>query len=52
MRFDAFKYAENPLRRNFIIAVATALGIKDAKFHDELYGGRVAVRFQFERGAV
>lgn len=52
VRFDAFKYAENPLRRNFIIAVATALGIKDAKFHDELYSGRVAVRFQFERGAV
>ncbi|CAL9448922.1 hypothetical protein SUDANB58_02410 [Streptomyces sp. enrichment culture] len=52
VRFDAFKYAENPLRRNFIIAVATALGIKDAKFHDELYGGRVAVKLQFERGAV
>ncbi|MGW7515477.1 KAP family P-loop NTPase fold protein [Streptomyces sp. NPDC054796] len=52
VRFDAFKYAENPLRRNFIIAVATALGIKDAKFHDELYGGRVAVKVQFESGAV
>ncbi|MGN9758153.1 KAP family P-loop NTPase fold protein [Streptomyces sp. SD31] len=52
VRFDAFKYAENPLRRNFIIAVATALGIKDAQFHDELYGGRVAVKLQFERGAV
>ncbi|WP_340382415.1 P-loop NTPase fold protein [Streptomyces sp. SS7] len=52
VRFDAFKYAENPLRRNFIIAVATALGIKDKKFHEELYGGRVAVRLQFERGAV
>jgi energy-coupling factor transporter ATP-binding protein EcfA2/DNA-binding transcriptional regulator YbjK len=52
VRFDAFKYAENPLRRNFIMAVATALGIKDAKFHDELYGGRVAVKLQFERGAV
>ncbi|WP_046502344.1 KAP family P-loop NTPase fold protein [Streptomyces odonnellii] len=52
VRFDAFKYAENPLRRNFIIAAATALGIKDAKFHDELYGGRVAVKLQFEGGAV
>ncbi|MGW2046302.1 KAP family P-loop NTPase fold protein [Streptomyces sp. NPDC001858] len=52
VRFDAFKYAENPLRRNFIIAVATALGIKDQRFHDELYNGRVAVKLQFEHGAV
>ncbi|MFE1802391.1 P-loop NTPase fold protein [Streptomyces sp. NPDC059517] len=52
VRFDAFKYAENPLRRNFIIAVATALGIKDSRFHDELYNGRVAVKLQFERGEV
>ncbi|MGW1130291.1 KAP family P-loop NTPase fold protein [Streptomyces griseoluteus] len=52
VRFDAFKYAENPLRRNFIIAAATALGIKDAKFHEELYGGRVAVKLQFGRNDV
>lgn len=52
VRFDAFKYAENPLRRNFIIATATALGIKDAKFHEELYGGRVAVKLQFGRNDV
>ncbi|MDF2271613.1 P-loop NTPase fold protein [Streptomyces coacervatus] len=52
VRFDAFKYAENPLRRNFIIAAATALGIKDAKFHEELYGGRAAVKLQFEKGDV
>lgn len=52
VRFDAFKYAENPLRRNFIIAAATALGIKDEKFHEELYGGRVAVRLQFGRNDV
>ncbi|MFJ9706275.1 P-loop NTPase fold protein [Streptomyces sp. NPDC101234] len=52
VRFDAFKYAENPLRRNFIIAVATALEIEDARFHDELYGGRVAVKVQFAGGDV
>ncbi|MFC8001985.1 P-loop NTPase fold protein [Streptomyces olivaceus] len=52
VRFDAFKYAENPLRRNFIIAVATALGVKDTKFHEELYGGRVAAKLQFERADV
>lgn len=52
VRFDAFKYAENPLRRNFIIAAATALGIKDAKFHEDLYGGRVAVKLQFGRNDV
>ncbi|MEU0075072.1 P-loop NTPase fold protein [Streptomyces sp. NPDC006332] len=52
VRFDAFKYAENPLRRNFIIAAATALGIKDTKFHEELYGGRVAVKLQFGRNEI
>ncbi|MFI0821950.1 P-loop NTPase fold protein [Streptomyces sp. NPDC021098] len=52
VRFDAFKYAENPLRRNFIVAVATALGDKDPKFHDGLYGGRVAVKLQFEKSDV
>ncbi|MEV6758227.1 P-loop NTPase fold protein [Streptomyces sp. NPDC051214] len=52
VRFDAFKYAENPLRRNFIIAAAASLGIKDAKFHEELYGGRVAVQLQYGRNDV
>ncbi|MFF7206261.1 P-loop NTPase fold protein [Streptomyces sp. NPDC008141] len=47
VHFDAFKYAENPLRRNFIIAVATALGIKDERFHDELYSGRVTAKLKF-----
>ncbi|MGV0783971.1 KAP family P-loop NTPase fold protein [Mycolicibacterium sp. XJ775] len=39
-RFDAYKYAETPLRRNFISAVATQLGITDSKFHADLYAGR------------
>ncbi|MFI6998317.1 P-loop NTPase fold protein [Nocardia sp. NPDC050175] len=38
-RFDAFKYAETPLRRNFISAVATELQIYDNEFHDGLYSG-------------
>ncbi|MFD5013746.1 KAP family P-loop NTPase fold protein [Streptomyces chartreusis] len=47
VRFDAFKYAENPLRRNFITAVATELGISDAQFHAHLYSGRVTAEFSF-----
>ncbi|QZH61019.1 KAP family NTPase [Mycolicibacterium farcinogenes] len=39
-RFDAYKYAETPLRRNFISAVATQLGITDSKYHADLYAGR------------
>src|SRR5579884_96043 len=38
-RFDAFKYAETPLRRNFVSAVASELGINDDLFHDALYAG-------------
>ena len=39
-RFDAFKYAENPLRRKFLGAVATELGIKDEKYRGDLYSNR------------
>ncbi|UYQ66397.1 KAP family NTPase [Streptomyces peucetius] len=52
VRFDAFKYAENPLRRNFIIAVATALGIEDRKYHEDLYCGQVTARIEFSGGAL
>lgn len=44
-RFDAFKYAENPLRRNFVSAVATQLGITDGEFHHELYTGKTTTDF-------
>lgn len=46
VRFDAFKYAENPLRRNFISVVATELGIKDPRFHSDLYTGKVNTDFK------
>lgn len=39
-RFDAFKYAEAPLRRNFISAVANELQINDSKFRSDLYTGK------------
>jgi hypothetical protein len=39
-RFDAFKYAENPLRRNFVSAVATALDVKESRYREDLYSGR------------
>lgn len=44
-RFDAFKYAENPLRRNFVSAVAAALDIHDDEFHGDLYAGRTTTDF-------
>lgn len=40
VRFDAFKYADVPLRRNFISAVASELGCTQSKYHDDLYSGR------------
>ncbi|SDT70711.1 P-loop NTPase fold protein [Jiangella sp. DSM 45060] len=40
VRFDAFKYADVPLRRNFISAVANGLDRKDSKYHADLYSGR------------
>lgn len=40
VRFDAFKYADVPLRRNFISAVANELGCKQSKYHGDLYNGR------------
>lgn len=43
-RFDAFKYAENPLRRNFIHAVADELNIKDDKYGKDLYAGKTKTK--------
>lgn len=40
IRFDAFKYAENPLRRNFLMAAARELGVTKPKYHEDLYAGR------------
>ncbi|OLT44654.1 hypothetical protein BJF86_11925 [Serinicoccus sp. CNJ-927] len=40
VRFDAFKYADVPLRRNFISAVATELKCTKPKYHGDLYSGR------------
>jgi KAP family P-loop domain len=37
VRFDAFKFAETPLRRHFISQVAEALKINDDEFRDGLY---------------
>lgn len=40
VRFDAFKYADVPLRRNFISAVASSLKCNNSKYHADLYSGR------------
>lgn len=45
-RFDAFKYAENPLRRNFVSVVANALGKSNSKYHGDLYSGRTNTDFK------
>jgi KAP-like P-loop domain-containing protein len=39
-RFDAFKYAEVPLRRHFLSQVAGAFGVNDKKFKEDLYASR------------
>ncbi len=49
-RFDAFKYAENPLRRNFVTAMATELGIDDDAFHEDLYAGTTNTKLKFPLG--
>lgn len=45
-RFDAFKYAQNPLRRNFVSVVASALGQRADKYHADLYSGSVDTDFK------
>ncbi|MCG8924165.1 P-loop NTPase fold protein [Lentzea sp. CC55] len=45
VRFDAYKYAENPLRRNFISVTASALGITKSDFHGDLYSGRTTTDY-------
>jgi hypothetical protein len=51
-RFDAFKYAENPLRRNFISAVAAELDVDDPKFHRDLYTGSTTTTFDVPPAAL
>ncbi|MFE4455917.1 P-loop NTPase fold protein [Nocardia tengchongensis] len=48
-RFDAFKYAETPLRRNFITAVAKELEIFDDRFHDGLYAAKTSTKIDLKR---
>ncbi len=48
-RFDAFKYAEVPLRRHFLSQVAYAFEIKDKKFHEELYSDHKEVGLRIPR---
>ncbi|NUT98624.1 MAG: hypothetical protein HOY78_42115 [Saccharothrix sp.] len=45
-RFDAFKYAENPLRRNFISATADALNIRKSKYKNDLYTGTTTTGYK------
>jgi hypothetical protein len=49
VRFDAFKFAETPLRRHFISQVAEALEIGDEEFRDGLYRTSVKTEFKVPR---
>lgn len=44
-RFDAFKFAEAPLRRNFISAVASELGMLQDEFHSDLYRDKTSATY-------
>lgn len=46
-RFDAFKYARNPLRRNFISVIAGSLGVTDSRFGQDLYETKTSSKVQF-----
>jgi hypothetical protein len=48
--YDAFKYADFPLRRDFISQVATALKIDDPEFHDELYSDTTSTNIKVPLG--
>lgn len=49
-RFDAFKYAETPLRRNFIAEMARTLGVKDDYYRGGLYESTTTNRLRFQKG--
>jgi hypothetical protein len=49
VRFDAFKFAETPLRRHFISQVAEALGITSSEFRDGLYSQRDKTTLEIPR---
>lgn len=51
-RFDAFKYAQNPLRRNFVSAVAKELGITDRRFHEDLYTAQVKTDYEIPASSI
>jgi hypothetical protein len=49
VKFDAAKYAENPLRRHAISQIAESLGFKDQRFTKDLYSERTTTRYQIPR---
>jgi hypothetical protein len=50
VRFDAFKFAETPLRRHFISQVAEALKKKDSKYREDLYKSTDKTDFEIPAG--
>lgn len=52
VRYDAFKFAEKPLRRNFISATAKELGIDDPKYRGDLYSGRTTTDYSMTAATI
>lgn len=52
VRYDAFKFAEKPLRRNFISATAKELGIEDPKYRGDLYSGRTTTDYSMTAATI
>lgn len=46
VRFDAFKYAENPLRRQFISAVARELNVPGDRYRRGMYSGSTSTTYE------
>lgn len=51
-RFDAFKYAEIPLRRHFLSQIAQAFQLEDERFHADLYRSTSSNTIQLPKGSL
>lgn len=49
-RFDAFKFAEKPLYRDFISAVSKELGVDKPRYRQDLYTGRTETNYKIPPG--
>jgi hypothetical protein len=50
--YDAFKYADFPLRRDFIAQVASSLEIESPEFHEQLYTETTGTKIKLPLGGL